>query len=256
MKYMFLAVSLAICTQTTYHSSFAAELPPAPAPALGTQQQGQPASPTEPHTYPQASSDVMLGPGSQISGQPALTEMSPQVSQMPMVPQGSCPSCQNQAVQAPMMSGAMMEVPMMAAGPSCQSCQSCPMPCQPGCVPSCVPGRKCCFGISCGCCCLGISCIKCCWDNPCQMPPHYAYSPACHGYYYFAPYNYQTALQHKEYAQCQNHDPRFPYHTPVFKQAYNDLYAEFELKLAGQKAERLKTDDSLPNVEDILKELH
>ena len=96
-------------------------------------------------------------------------------------------------------------------------------------------------------------CIKtkiCCRDNPCQMPPHYAYSPACHGHYYFAPYNYQTALKHKEYARYQNLDPRFPYSVPTFAHAYGEVIGDREVAAAGN--DLVKPAEGLPNLEDLL----
>lgn len=136
-----------------------------------------------------------------------------------MVVDGSCPTC-----------------PTMSAGEWCPS--SCP---SMGMCDSCMPG------------CNMSWCIKtkiCCRDNPCQMPPHYPYAPACHGHYYFAPYNYQTALRQKEYARYQNQDPRFPYATPAFEHAYNEIIGNREVLLAGE--DLVPPAKGLPNLEEIL----
>lgn len=96
-------------------------------------------------------------------------------------------------------------------------------------------------------------CIKtkfCCLDNTCQMPPHYAYQPACHGHYYFAPYNYQTVLKQKHYAQLQNLDPRFPYTVPTFEHAYGEVIGDREAGGAGEDV--VQPAAGLPNLEDIL----
>ncbi|MDA1165812.1 MAG: hypothetical protein O3B13_22160 [Planctomycetota bacterium] len=83
------------------------------------------------------------------------------------------------------------------------------------------------------------------------MPQHYSYQPACHGHYYFAPYNYTTALKQKEYAKYQNQDPRFPYSTPVFAHAYGEIIGDREAASFGE--EIIKPEKKLPNLADILK---
>ena len=85
-------------------------------------------------------------------------------------------------------------------------------------------------GSSCKSCSLGW-CMPtglCCLDNPCQMPPHYAYKPANHGHYYFAPYNYTTVLKQKAYAQMQNQDPRMPYVATTFASSYAAVVGDQE----------------------------
>ena len=159
-------------------------------------------------------------------------------------PTGSCPTglCQQCPIPGGIsFGGTCPTCPTMNSG---SFCPSCPMPCpQTGSCPSgsCLPG-----------CCMSW-CIKtnlCCLDNTCQMPPHYAYQPACHGHYYFAPYNYQTVLKQKHYAQCQNQDPRFPYSVPAFEHAYGEVIGERE---AGDSGEDLiQPAAGLPDLEAIL----
>jgi hypothetical protein len=66
----------------------------------------------------------------------------------------------------------------------------------------------------------------CCLDNPCQMPPHYAYAPMRHGYTQFAPYNHTTVTQHQEDARLHNQDPRQPYESDVFARAYENVVGD------------------------------
>lgn len=152
-------------------------------------------------------------------------------------PTGSCPTsfCEN----CPIPGGIMVD----------GMCPTCPSACPTSFCPtmnscdSCLPG------------CNMSWCIKtkiCCRDNPCQMPPHYAYKPACHGYYYFAPYNYQTALQHKEYARYQNLDPRFPYSVPTFEHSYQQVIGDRELASAGD--DLVQPAKGLPNLEDLIRD--
>lgn len=58
---------------------------------------------------------------------------------------------------------------------SCESCQHCPNVCHTyGCHWS-----------------LSVACL----DSTCDMYPHYAYYPECHGSYYFRPYNWEHYAQ-------------------------------------------------------------
>jgi hypothetical protein len=82
------------------------------------------------------------------------------------------------------------------------------------------------------------------------MPPHYAYQPASHGHYYFAPYNYQTVLKQKHYAQCQNQDPRFPYTVPAFEHAYGEVIGDREAGAVGEDVTQPAA--GLPDLEEIL----
>lgn len=82
------------------------------------------------------------------------------------------------------------------------------------------------------------------------MPAHFAYQPACHGSYYFAPYNYTTALKQQAYTRCQNQDPRFPYSVPVFEHAYNEIIGDREINAAGEDI--VQPTKRLPNLADLL----
>lgn len=58
---------------------------------------------------------------------------------------------------------------------TCESCPQCPNVCHSyGCQMS-----------------LHIACL----DSTCDMYPHYAYAPECHGSYYFRPYNWEHYCQ-------------------------------------------------------------
>lgn len=148
---------------------------------------------------------------------------------------GSCPTCPTTVMHNTCPTCPM---PMMS---NCPSCPTATCPTSNWC-PSCMPG------------CSMTWCIKtkiCCRDNPCQMPPHYQYQPACHGNYYFAPYNYSTALKQKAYTQHQNLDPRFPYATSVFEDVYADVVGDSEVESAAE--ETVQPAKHLPNLADILR---
>jgi hypothetical protein len=51
-----------------------------------------------------------------------------------------------------------------------------------------------------------------------QMPPHYAYYPTDHGYYYDRPYNYRHVMRQQEAVTAWGGDPRNPYSNAVFGQ--------------------------------------
>lgn len=157
-------------------------------------------------------------------------------------PTGSCPSsfCQN----GPIPGG-------ISFGGTCPTCPSsyshmgncphsgtCP---QSGSCPSCQSS-----------CSLGW-CMKtglCCLDNPCQMPPHYAYAPVNHGNYYFAPYNYTTLLKQKAYAQMQNLDPRYPYVANTFAASYAAVVGDQEKD--NFEEDLVRPTKGLPDLEVIL----
>jgi len=56
--------------------------------------------------------------------------------------------------------------------------------------------------------------------NACNMPQHYAYFPAMHGYYYFRPYHHSHIAKHQQIASSWGADPRFPYSNEIFKTVY------------------------------------
>lgn len=172
-------------------------------------------------------------------------------------------------------------VTLLAGDHHCQSCQASKpimMPCETGCPThgmecqtcpdvigvTCPPWSQCekkshCkHGISskwCKSCVPACSltwCIKtdiCCLDNTCQMPPHYAYRPACHGHYYFAPYNYCTALKQKAYTKHQNLDPRFPYTVSVFDHVYGEVIGDREETVTE---DRYEPEVRLPNLQELV----
>jgi len=90
----------------------------------------------------------------------------------------------------------------------------------------------------------------CCLDNPRQMPPHYPYAPVAHGNYYFAPYNYTTALKQKAYAQHQNLDPRFPYVAGTFADSYATVIGDREKEHFHEDI--IRPTKGLPDLETIL----
>ena len=89
----------------------------------------------------------------------------------------------------------------------------------------------------------------CCLDNPCQMPPHYAYAPMCHGYTQFAPYNH-TTVAHQGNARHHNQDPRQPYESDVFARAYENVVGDRESGAAGEDV--FEKPEGLPNLLDVV----
>ncbi len=77
-------------------------------------------------------------------------------------------------------------------------------------------------------CCEGQPHPPCCGSqwicSTCDMPPHYAYYPPLHGYYYFRPYNHAHIPQQQQLVEYWGGDPRNPYANEVFKR----VYAEYE----------------------------
>lgn len=160
----------------------------------------------------------------------------------PMMSSGMCQSCPSGVCQQGAIPGGMV---VNGACPTCPTMNTgswCPSSC---------PTMYSCDSCSNSCC--KTWCIKtkiCCWDNTFQMPPHYPYAPACHGHYYFAPYNYQTALKQKEYARYQNQDPRFPYSVPTFEHSYGEAIGDREEPDAGE--DLIEPKEGLPDLEEIL----
>ena len=60
--------------------------------------------------------------------------------------------------------------------------------------------------------------IRACAQSACTMPPHYAYFPSMHGYYYFRPYHSSHLTQQQALAAEWGEDPRNPYANRLFQQ--------------------------------------
>lgn len=61
-----------------------------------------------------------------------------------------------------------------------------------------------------------------------ELPQHYAYYPAMHGYYYFYPYNPMHVPTQQAFASQFGMDPRNPYANDVFKVVYAEYKAAQE----------------------------
>lgn len=89
-----------------------------------------------------------------------------------------------------------------------------------------------------------------------DMYPHYPYTPAYHGYYYFRPYNYTNILRQKGEVVALGGDPRAPYSHKMFIPIYAqiDLTAYEESPANGENLPVLEPIHSpLPSLESILK---
>ena len=108
---------------------------------------------------------------------------------------------------------------------TCESCQQCPNVCHSG----------------------GVGCQLCwhvaCLDSTCDMYPHYAYYPECHGSYYFRPYNWEHYAQ--DTALGLGLGPAAPYSEESFHELMPSTIPEQPLI----RVRRPK----LPNVEGLLR---
>ena len=98
-------------------------------------------------------------------------------------------------------------------------------------------------------------CVECNSKSPalrystCNLYPHYAYYPQCHGYWHFRAYNWIHIDQHR--LTIAGEDFKFPYSNQIFDQ----VYSEFKLPLGEANTDRLAPirKDRLPLLEDLLK---
>ena len=93
-----------------------------------------------------------------------------------------------------------------------------------------------------------------CWDSTYDMPQHYPYPPAYHGYYYYRPYNYGSVLNHRDNLLG---DTRI---APYFSTVFEHLYAEFPKEPYNPSPAEIRSDRlippaaaKLPNLQDLLK---
>jgi hypothetical protein len=124
---------------------------------------------------------------------------------------------------APARSQEVLVPPPAGVGPSYQTngeadCEDCSASWDEGCAaPVDAWARSCC---GCGRCTTGF------WRKwhcgTCAMPPHYAYFPQMHGYYYFRPYHPSHVALHRDMARQWGGDPRNPYDNAIFQQVYRD----------------------------------
>jgi hypothetical protein len=149
---------------------------------------------------------------------------------------------------------------------------SCSAPCQTVCQPACNPCHvsnptdpcswcnpcsACSTCNSCQACCHGMSlrdCVECNNDSPalkfssCNLHPHYAYRPQCHGYWAFRAYNWVHIDQHR--LTLAGEDFKFPYSNKIFEQ----VYAEFEGDLGKANTDQVESirNDMLPTLEELM----
>ncbi len=83
--------------------------------------------------------------------------------------------------------------------------------------------------------CGGRACT-CALCGGCNMPQHYPYFPAMHGYYYFRPYHHSHIAKHQQIAAAWGADPRFPYSNEIFKTVYAQ-YRKDRAQPAAPKAD-------------------
>lgn len=94
------------------------------------------------------------------------------------------------------------------------------------------------------------------WGTTGDMYPHYPYTPAYHGYYYFRPYNYTNVLKQKGEVVAIGGDPKAPYSHKMFIRIYEqiDLTSYEESPTNGTNLPVLgPVHTPLPSLEDILK---
>lgn len=94
------------------------------------------------------------------------------------------------------------------------------------------------------------------WHAPCRstcdMPPHFAYYPQYHGYYYFRPYNWEHVWMHQTLAPMLGEAPHTPYATTAFEPIYAQLPPE---ALPDRQTLPLTPglEHRLPSLEDLLR---
>lgn len=135
--------------------------------------------------------------------------------------------------------------PATCSPTSCASSSACSDSCKSDCNQCCDPCCKVCSGPSCI---PGSSCwSKACKHSTCDMYPHYAYFPKCHGYYYFRPYNWVHIDQHRLTIPGEN------FKNPYSNAAFDRLYAGKD-NLGVVDSDRLEpVHERLPMLEDLLK---
>jgi hypothetical protein len=105
-------------------------------------------------------------------------------------------------------------------------------------------------------------CKRCWWfglRSTCDMPSHFPYPPAFHGYYYFQPYNYTHVLQHQQMAPLLGAEPFAPYEATNLQKIYVDVLGEEEAaRPAGDGRLKSLTPDAgkLPLLEELLEGRH
>lgn len=91
------------------------------------------------------------------------------------------------------------------------------------------------------------------WYTPANMPLHYHYFPAEHGYYYFKPYNVTRVKSQQAFVTRFGGDPRHPYaNEEIFARVYADLKKENPtfgepLGMPDVLEQRDDTDEDVPD---------
>jgi hypothetical protein len=94
------------------------------------------------------------------------------------------------------------------------------------------------------------------WKTTGDMYPHYPYTPAYHGYYYFRPYNYTNILRQRGEIITLGGNPKAPYAHKMFDRIYEqiDLTAYEEAPADGDGVPSLEPiHNALPSLVDVLK---
>lgn len=130
--------------------------------------------------------------------------------------------------------------PCSSCAASCDPCETTCDPCATSCDPCCDSCHPCWFPCS-------SWWSKACRHSTCNLYPHFAYFPECHGYYYFRPYNWVHIDQHRMTIPGQNF--KNPYSNDVFDR----LYADRD-NLGEVDSDQVKPNQArLPLLEDLLK---
>ncbi|MDZ7619779.1 MAG: hypothetical protein U1E05_22500 [Patescibacteria group bacterium] len=82
--------------------------------------------------------------------------------------------------------------------------------------------------------------------STCNMPPHYAYFPAMHGYYYFRPYNHSHVATQQTYARMWGEDPANPYGNRIFQTVYEQYRADASIAQPPMPGTQLLPQPPLP----------
>lgn len=95
-------------------------------------------------------------------------------------------------------------------------------------------------------------CCRC--KSTCNMPQHYPYPPAFHGYYYFRPYNYTNVLRDRDTVLQLQGDVNAPYWDGMFNHVYAAGVYEEDMGSERVSTPIIYVDKQLPNLEDIVRD--
>lgn len=164
-------------------------------------------------------------------------------------------------------SGNVVSIQQVSA--ECGSTVTCAAPTDAVCCVSngCTSDAGCCNSEGCcgsefDCCdgnCCGVFCNKCCgcgcWSDvfkysTCNLYPHYAYYPECHGRYYFRPYTWVHIAQDR--IAFPGIDQAMPYSNAIFDDIEKAAAEKYGPSPEANSDQTTSVVDNLPTLESLL----